>query len=317
MKNHRLFRPFLAVLAALLLGAGASAQTIVIRIGQHPGAAAVQNWTPAQAPSVSSVASEAPRYVQEIMNTIGLKPNFEVQAARIDNAAAVVYGGQRYILYNPTFIDNLVRQTGNKWAAISVLAHEIGHHLDGHTVTSGGSQPQLELEADEFSGYVLRKMGASLADAQAAMKAIATEQASATHPGRSARLASIAAGWNRANGTPGNPGIDNTIAQAPVRSYPADPYPEPVVARSTAPSVIGDIRFSADPRNSYFVTSDYNVVKVQQNGAVVVGKMTRLNSRRIPYLIYDEHNTRLYVAADGSVLTADGRNVGILRARNG
>jgi hypothetical protein len=55
-----------------------------------------------------------------------------------------------------------------------------------------------ELEADEFSGFVLQKLGASLEEAQAAMSLIGSEKASRTHPAKSDRLSSIAMGWNEA-----------------------------------------------------------------------------------------------------------------------
>ena len=41
-------------------------------------------------------------------------------------------------------------------------ASSFGHHLGGHTLVPGGSQPPIELEADRFSGFVLHKMGADL-----------------------------------------------------------------------------------------------------------------------------------------------------------
>lgn len=328
MKANILFRPFFLLFAALM-GTAASAQTIVIRVGQHPGSgAAVQNWTPAQPAATSSVSSETPYYVQEIMNTVGLKPNFELRAARIDNAAAVVYGGKRYILYNPTFIDNLVRRTGNKWAAVSVLAHEIGHHLDGHTVTSAGSVPQLELEADEFSGFVLHKMGATLGDAQAAMKAIANDVATATHPGRSDRLVAIAKGWNKVSGADGSSNIAK-VMQQPIPQTQADEpgatasYPQTSsggrsVSRTNTVLadryVLGDLTFNSDPYSRYYVTTQYNVVKVKDGGLQVLGKLARMNDRNFPYVIYD-NETKLYVHQNGTVLSQSGRAVGKLTAR--
>ena len=76
---------------------------------------------------------------------------------------------QRVIAFNKDFIGLVKRATGgNAWAPVSVMAHEIGHHLSGHTITPGGSQPPTELEADKFSGFVLYKMGASLDDASSA-----------------------------------------------------------------------------------------------------------------------------------------------------
>ncbi|GAA4331632.1 hypothetical protein [Flaviaesturariibacter amylovorans] len=300
-------------LFALLLSLSTSAQTITIRIGSHPGTLA---WTPVQPEAAPTASAQVQNYVRAIMDAVGLKPNFEVRPARIDNAAAVVYSGQRYILYNPGFVDELVRKTGNQWAAVSVLAHEIGHHLDGHTVTAQGSQPRFELEADEFSGYVLRKMGASLADAQAAMRTLATAAPSRTHPGRDDRLASIAAGWNRASGqNSGSAAIARTPVPAPARPQAAQETA--VVRRAPATTVLADryilgrLSFHADPHSQYFVTTQYNVVKVTNNRLQVLGKMARLNNRSYPYVIYD-NETKLLVQANGTVVSEQGRAVGRL-----
>src|SRR4030088_852105 len=59
--------------------------------------------------------------ISKIIGAIGLKPNFEVRAADVPNAAAVVYNQKRYVLYNPAFINALVKAAGNEWAAVSVL----------------------------------------------------------------------------------------------------------------------------------------------------------------------------------------------------
>ena len=90
------------------------------------------------------------RHDLEIVDASGLAPNFEVAAAPIPNAAAVQDGSVRRVLYNPQFIDGLSALTGSRWAPLSVLAHEIGHHLNGHTLAQSGSQPGLELEAENF-----------------------------------------------------------------------------------------------------------------------------------------------------------------------
>lgn len=286
---------------------------ITIRIGKHeaPGL-----WNPSNQNNFAS-SSEAKQYAQEIIRAVGLKPNFEVMPANVENAAAVVYGGKRYVLYNPTFINALVQKTGNKWAAVSVLAHEIGHHLNGHTVTTSGSHPAIELEADEFSGFVLRKMGASLADAQAAMKILAGQTASRTHPAQHDRLAYIAKGWHSA---------DNKERGRDVAHVPEIKPPAPVPQRKTqqgssqagaySRSIIGDVRFHADPYAKYYVTSQYNLVKVSNNRVYSIGRIARLNSQLYPYLIYDQNNTQLLVDARGSIITKQGKQIGQLSARN-
>ncbi|QEE51213.1 hypothetical protein FUA48_17070 [Flavobacterium alkalisoli] len=156
--------------------------------------------------------------VKNIMSVIGLKANFELRAANVPNAAAVILKGKRYILYNPKFMANINSVTGSDWAAISILAHEIGHHLNGHTLDNVGSRPQTELDADEFSGFVLGRLGATLADAQAVMGTIASIKGSHSHPPKSDRLIAIAAGWNRAGGTA-------IAAQPVVQTQPEKPKP--------------------------------------------------------------------------------------------
>lgn len=93
---------------------------------------------------------------------------------------------------------NMTASTGTSWAAISILAHEVGHHLNGHTLEATGSRPPSELEADKFSGFVLQKLGSNLGNATAAMKAFGSEQGSTTHPAKAERLAAITAGWLQA-----------------------------------------------------------------------------------------------------------------------
>src|SRR4030095_1270587 len=156
--------------------------------------------------------------VDEIIHAVGLKANFKIRPANVPNAIAVTYNGERFVLYNPTFLEALTEATGNKWAAVSVLAHEIGHHLNGHTLDGFGSLPAKELEADEFSGFVLRRMGATLEEAQAAMKLAGNRKPSTTHPPQADRLYAIAKGLNAAD-----PSLGNEI----VFSKPKEPEKQP------------------------------------------------------------------------------------------
>ncbi len=167
--------------------------------------------------------------VAEIMKFTGLPQNFEVvEHADVPNAAAVILLGpdklpRRVIAYNPGFMNHVRRATAdNNWAPISIMAHEIGHHLSGHTIQPGGSQPPTELEADKFSGYVLYKMGALLADAQKAMTTLVPETGGKTHPGRTPRVRAIEDGWKQACSQQSN-ACDGLLASAtaPPRAEPA------------------------------------------------------------------------------------------------
>jgi Zn-dependent protease with chaperone function len=75
------------------------------------------------------------------------------------------------------------------------LAHEVGHLVYYHPTSQKGSQHQKELEADEFSGATLYKMGATLDEAQLAMQYFQEEVWTTTHPPRSQRMKAIAKGW--------------------------------------------------------------------------------------------------------------------------
>jgi hypothetical protein len=106
-----------------------------------------------------------------------------------------------------------------------------------------------------------------------------------------------------------------------VVSPPAEPAASAVArneSRSAAPvrGILGDVVFAARPSMVYYVTANYNLVKVDRGGVSVLGKLAKLNSNRFPYLIYDEQNTQLLVDSRGNILTREGKQVGVLRNHN-
>jgi len=162
---------------------------------------------------------EAREYINTMLEKINWQENFNLQEQNgINNAYATIINNKRYIVYDNDFLENLDGYAGTKWASISVLAHEMGHHYRNHVVSGGGSTPPKEIEADYFSGYVMAKLGATAAEARAAMEQIASPQASTSHPGKADRLTAIANGWNYANGI-------TTSTGAPTTTYPA-PQPQ-------------------------------------------------------------------------------------------
>ncbi len=144
---------------------------------------------------------EAKAYVNTMLDSINWKENFSLQEQNgINNAYATIIRNRRYIIYDNDFLENLDGFAGTRWASISVLAHEMGHHYRNHIVDARGSTPPKELEADYFSGYVMARLGATLNEARAAMEQIASPQASSTHPAKADRLNAIGQGWNYAKG---------------------------------------------------------------------------------------------------------------------
>jgi hypothetical protein len=144
--------------------------------------------------------------IDKVLAVSNLKNRFIVlPCSNISNCQAIYYEGKPYILYNASFLDELKRMSFSEkeivvsdknWEALTVLTHEIGHHFNNHlnNPPPGVSFWQLELEADEFAGSVISRLGGSLKDAQTAyMNEPST--GSYTHPSRSDRLAAIAKGW--------------------------------------------------------------------------------------------------------------------------
>ena len=141
---------------------------------------------------------EAKEAVGKIIRYTGLIPNFLVTSGTVSSVLAYIKGGKRYIAYNPDFILRLKNKTNTDWAAVSVLAHEIGHHLSGHTMKNKKSSPGDELAADKFSGFILHQMGATLEEALAAMNSLNYKYDSLRYPPKNARLLAIEGGWMEA-----------------------------------------------------------------------------------------------------------------------
>lgn len=262
-----------------------------------------QNYTPSNA---------AKEIIINIVNQVGLKPNFEIRAAKISNAAAVNYGGKRYILYDPDFMNKIQTAAKTDWAAISILAHEIGHHLNGHTMLSQGSNhPTLELEADEFSGFVLRKMGASLSDAQMAMKILSEDKNSPTHPGRSSRLTAIAKGYNTANEqilAAANPPSDNQI-QEPATSIAVN-NSENELSRS---QILSEVYFKSMPDRRFYLTKKMDFVEVNEEGVQKLGELVKENNNIVLSIQKDAKRLKFRLSPKGLIYNDHRSVVGYLK----
>src|SRR5688572_7738314 len=172
----------------------------IVAVAQHANQCGII-IPPASLRSNFSSVYEAGSYLDNMLEHSNWQENFQVREQKcINNAYATIIRNQRYIVYDNRFLESLDQYAGTKWASISVLAHEMGHHYHNHVVSGSGSSLPKELEADFFSGYMMAKMGASLDDAKAAMSQIASPRASASHPAKADRLNAIANGWNNASG---------------------------------------------------------------------------------------------------------------------
>src|SRR5262249_44592719 len=122
-------------------------------------------------------------------------------SAETANAEALIENGERLIFYNAVFMQELAKQTKDYWSMVAVLAHELGHHVRFHTVIPG-REHEFELEADYQAGFVLRRLGSTLEQAHGAFRAVSTEEATPTHPGRAQRLQAVTLGWTDGGASP-------------------------------------------------------------------------------------------------------------------
>jgi hypothetical protein len=160
---------------------------------------------------------EAADIVKLMLDSIRWKENFRLKEQNgINNAYATMINQQRWIVYDNDFLENLDSYASTKWASISVLAHEMGHHYFNHVLKNQGSNIPSELEADKFSGFAMYLLGATLQQSLAAMNKIGTDQASATHPAKPNRLTAISEGWNLAKSQAGGAGNATGNTKPPV-----------------------------------------------------------------------------------------------------
>ena len=157
---------------------------------------------------------EANSAIEDILSVIGAKNRFVVQPCdNINNAAAVTMQGIRYIFFDPNFMNSI--SSGRYSSNLFILAHEVGHHINGHsqdivmllsdyaptsnTLSEGRVE---ELEADEFAGFIMGKLGHSLSSMQNTLRGVADngDDTYSTHPSLSKRLKAVETGYNKARG---------------------------------------------------------------------------------------------------------------------
>jgi Flp pilus assembly protein TadD len=156
---------------------------------------------------------KAENTLEKILNVIGASKRFVLQPCNnINNVVAISYKGIRYILYDVNFMNTI--NNGNNWGNLFILAHEVGHHINGHsldlvlyssktvkTITLDQSRKQ-ELEADEFAGFILAKLGGDVLEVNKVINNISSnkDDSYSTHPNATKRLNAIQIGFNKALG---------------------------------------------------------------------------------------------------------------------
>ena len=152
---------------------------------------------------------EAEDALNKILNVIGASRNFFlVSCDEISNALAITFKGERYILYDKDFINKIENMT-NDWSGLFILAHEIGHHINGHTrdfllaevldEQSKEKQREEELEADEFAGFIVANLGAKYNEVSELLDLIGSDadDSYSSHPNKDKRKEAVKKGFDK------------------------------------------------------------------------------------------------------------------------
>ena len=163
-------------------------------------------------PTASSISEEAEMkwmesIVKKILGIVGLQNKIKLYSFPGSNNCSAVcieneVGSDRYIVFDRPFLQRFEKNT-NQWFVVGVVAHELGHHLNGHTLSGYGSRPDNELEADAFAGFIMQKLGAGREDAKMIFSFLDEDQGPPSHPKRAQRYLAVERGWNEASNKSG------------------------------------------------------------------------------------------------------------------
>ncbi len=137
----------------------------------------------------------------------GMNAGFKVISCdNVPNAAAAVSeameGDKRVIAYNDVFISQINNRV-SKAIAYFIFAHELGHHINGHTLydfntLSREQKLKNELEADLFAGMMMARLKFTEAEACMAInEKVKSIFDGDSHPGKDKRLAKVKEGFQR------------------------------------------------------------------------------------------------------------------------
>jgi uncharacterized protein (TIGR02145 family) len=179
------------------------------------------------------------RLIGEMLAMQGLKNRYIVVGCQsVTNCIATVDKDKRpVILFNPAFLQRVQKLHFSEsdlpvigerdWPTLTILAHELGHHMNNHLTNPlpDATRRGMELEADETAGFLLYLMGGQLEQGRLAFRE-ASETGSYTHPPRAQRHEALGRGYaDAAKRFPRNRGGGGT-----------DPRPDPVKPGPVNPS---------------------------------------------------------------------------------
>lgn len=148
------------------------------------------------------------KMMAEILSVVNLRYNGKILECPNfgGKVLAFIDDGERWIAYDSDLMEKATEN--GSWAVKGILAHELAHHLYAHTLYDPRNLRMLrfeELDADNWAGFVLRKLGASKEEALQFLDQVdhpTCEHAEyVTHPCLEKRREATIAGWEKDKST--------------------------------------------------------------------------------------------------------------------
>jgi hypothetical protein len=244
-------------------------------------------YTPPSANNISEEKEMAwmEDIVKDILRIVGLQQKIKLYALPNSNNCSAVcleneVGSDRYIVFDWLFLQRFEKTT-NRWFVAGVVAHELGHHLNGHTLSGYGSRPDNELEADAFAGFIMQKMGAGKEEAKSIFSFLNEEQGPPTHPKKAQRYQAVERGWNDAANQKGyanlvfNEADEGQLAeQVFMHAQVQTNHTQKLALLKRAQAIY--------PRHAG-INSELGVLYITLNNALLADKHTHLAVQQAPY----------------------------------
>ena len=128
------------------------------------------------------------------------------ESEELQGAVASIQKHERLIIYGKAWMRSVAAKADTCWSNMAIFAHEVAHHMRLHMDIPNDDRAinhKVELEADYQSGFILRRMGAALVDAQSVYRTFG-EAATGRHPARAARVEAVTSGWKDGGGSAGD-----------------------------------------------------------------------------------------------------------------
>jgi hypothetical protein len=136
------------------------------------------------------------KIIQEIILYQGIKKEIQIYEANIDNALATIIDGKMIIVYDTVFLNMAEKLSNFKGGATLILAHEIGHLLNIHSLSPSESSSWWdELDADYFVGSIVLNKKILIDAVYAVYDMFPTMSTSKSHPEWQARIKTTINGY--------------------------------------------------------------------------------------------------------------------------